>query len=425
MSLSKEFSDKNVLELARERMRTVFDRFEHVSVSFSGGKDSTVVLQLALEEAERRGRLPLEVVHFDEEAIHPPTIEYVERVSNDPRLNFHWYCLPVRHRNACSRKQPYWYCWNPKEKDIWVRPLPEKAITYLKGFKAGMDVPTACTLFYPEVKTSKIQLLGIRTEESLRRYRAVTNRVEDNWLSLRSGAGGFYRGYPIYDWSSLDVWLPISMFGWDYNRTYDILNMYGFTPLQQRVCPPYGEEPLRGLHLYKACFPKMWEKMLNRVPGAHAAAMYGNSDIYGVRLDEPPEGQTWREYLEIILTLWDDEKEKHLREHINTQVRLHYYKSTKQLHEDINDPVSGMSWKFLCRIALSGDLKNRIAGVATRESGKTCVKLGITPQQAIERWATEQFKNDYKNGTVRKPKAEEIDPEEVIGSDTDFEDAGQ
>jgi predicted phosphoadenosine phosphosulfate sulfurtransferase len=90
----KKFTDQSVYEAARERMQHIFERFDRVVVSFSGGKDSTVCLQLALEEARKRNRLPLEVVFFDEEAIHPETIDYVERVRQMPDVKLYWYCLP-------------------------------------------------------------------------------------------------------------------------------------------------------------------------------------------------------------------------------------------------------------------------------------------------------------------------------------------
>jgi hypothetical protein len=81
---TKIFTDKTVLEHALERIRTAYDRFDRVVVSFSGGKDSTAVLNLALMVAKERNKLPLEVIYFDEEAVHPTTIEYVKRVQANP-----------------------------------------------------------------------------------------------------------------------------------------------------------------------------------------------------------------------------------------------------------------------------------------------------------------------------------------------------
>jgi predicted phosphoadenosine phosphosulfate sulfurtransferase len=40
--------DKNVYEAARERIAWIFDQFERVYVSFSGGKDSGVLLNLVI-----------------------------------------------------------------------------------------------------------------------------------------------------------------------------------------------------------------------------------------------------------------------------------------------------------------------------------------------------------------------------------------
>lgn len=48
--------DKTVLEAARERIAWAFDEFEKLYVSFSGGKDSTVMLHLVMDEAIKRDR---------------------------------------------------------------------------------------------------------------------------------------------------------------------------------------------------------------------------------------------------------------------------------------------------------------------------------------------------------------------------------
>src|SRR4029077_1934875 len=90
---------------------------------------------LALEVARELGRLPLRVYFFDEEAIPLQTEAYARRVSQRPDVAFEWYCLPVRHRNACSRQSPWWSPWDPACPELWVRPMPPEGITQLAGFR--------------------------------------------------------------------------------------------------------------------------------------------------------------------------------------------------------------------------------------------------------------------------------------------------
>ena len=121
----KTYLNVNVLDAARERIRFVFDRFEAICVSYSGGKDSTVLLNLALEEARRRDRI-IDVLFIDLEAQYRCTIETVEAVMlGDPHIRPWWICLPLNLRNAVSVFQPHWVCWDPKEEKYWVRQMPK------------------------------------------------------------------------------------------------------------------------------------------------------------------------------------------------------------------------------------------------------------------------------------------------------------
>ena len=45
--MSKIYKDKNVLEAALERLEIIFNNFDNIYFSVSGGKDSSVMVQLA------------------------------------------------------------------------------------------------------------------------------------------------------------------------------------------------------------------------------------------------------------------------------------------------------------------------------------------------------------------------------------------
>lgn len=374
----RQYLETDVWTLACERMRVIFERFDHVMVSFSGGKDSTATLQVALHVAheEYPDRLPLRVIFYDEEVIAQETEDYVRRIAARDDVDLEWYCLPVRHRNAASRTSPYWWPWAPEVRDKWARPMPPEAITTLEGFPteppmARLTIPNANGLLAPPELGNAALVMGIRAQESPTRQRAV--RVQDageefNYLKhLKAGGdvsttsrGNIWKAYPIYDWTTEDVWTAPAKFGWDYNKVYDLLEMRGMGHASQRCSPAFGEEPLQQVGLWAECCPDVWEKACERVPGVGAAWRYARTELYGFgSKPEKPPGMPWGDFVLHYAAQFGPKVQRLIANRIRTEIRNHYRQVSDPVAKKASHPDTGLSWNFLLMLGMRGDLKNR------------------------------------------------------------------
>jgi predicted phosphoadenosine phosphosulfate sulfurtransferase len=379
----------DVLTLALERIEKVFKRFDFVSMTFSGGKDSTVCLELALMVAEAMNRLPLDVVFFDEEAIQPETIDYVARRFWDPRVKMRWYAVPIQHLNACSPTQPFWYPWAPEDEAIWVRrpPWETHGIPRVEGIPTlesrGVIHPdmghgfdrhphSECpAFFYPDPRISVGSFIGLRAQESLRRHQAVSRRTYDNELARQSCAPWVTYSKPIYDWLDTDVWTFPYQYDLDFNRSYDIMQAAGVSLHQQRVAPPYGAEPMQKLWTYAVCWPELWEKMINRVPGAATAGRYASSPLYGFGgVIGKDETQTWEQAIEATLQRWGEPFRSHIAARLRREIKCHFKKTKDPIPDDKPHNLSGCCWRFLYMIAVRADFKGRKSAMAKSGAGK-------------------------------------------------------
>ena len=87
---------KNVYELAQERLKVIFNEFDNIYVSFSGGKDSGVLLNMCIDYIRRNNlKIRLGVFHMDYEIQYKMTIDYVDRIleANKDILDVYRACL--------------------------------------------------------------------------------------------------------------------------------------------------------------------------------------------------------------------------------------------------------------------------------------------------------------------------------------------
>jgi len=181
----------SVLEAARQRIAWTFDKFERVYLSFSAGKDSTVMLHLAADEARKRN-VKFGLLLVDLEGQYKFTIDHAKKCVADYAdcIELFWCCLPIHLRNAVSVYEPFWLCWDPAVKEGWIRQPPENAIVdpaTLPFFRTGMEFEEFVPEFgewYSQGKSCAC-FVGIRTDESLNRFRTIVQSKKETMEGKR------------------------------------------------------------------------------------------------------------------------------------------------------------------------------------------------------------------------------------------------
>ena len=249
----REYLHMNVYDAFLARMHFLFEEFDHIYVSFSGGKDSGLLLNLVLDYRNQHyPERAIGVFHQDFEAQYTVTTEYVERTFEriQDQVELYWVCLPMATRTALSSYEMYWYPWDDTKKELWVREMPQKEYVInlennrMTTYRYRMhqeDLAKQFGRWYRDAHDGgkTVCLLGMRADESLQRYSGFLNKKygykDTCWISKRFK--DVWCASPLYDWSTDDVWHATYLFGYDYNRLYDLYYMAGLKP-RRCVWPP-------------------------------------------------------------------------------------------------------------------------------------------------------------------------------------------
>ena len=288
---NKRTKGENVYQLVQKRLKFLFNEFDNIYVSFSGGKDSGVLLNLCIQYIrEHNLDRKIGVYHMDYEAQYQMTTEYVEQTfrENQDILEIYHVCVPFKVVTCASMFQTYWRPWDESMHAHWVRPMPKNC--YKKEdfpfYNEEMWDYTFQTSFaswyhkkHDAVRTCC--LVGIRTQESLDRWRTIhgNNRLNSyhNLMWTRRLGYDLYNAYPIYDWTTEDIWTAYARFKWPFNQMYELYYKAGVPLDRQRVASPFLSTAQETLKLYKAIDPNTWGRMLGRVNGVNFTGIYGGT----------------------------------------------------------------------------------------------------------------------------------------------------
>lgn len=326
--MPKTYLNVNVLDAARERIAWTFDNFERIYVSFSAGKDSGVMLHLVEDEARKRSRR-FGLLLVDLEGQYAETIKYAQQRFDELKdiTDQFWVSLPIVLRNAVSVYEPQWICWDSQQESAWIRQPPTHAITkhdHFDWFVPGMEfeefVPAFGEWYAGGIETAC--LVGIRTDESLNRFRTIASTSKKTKLNRQETtlvSSNVYNVYPVYDWTTEDIWTYHGKFPQKkYNRLYDLMGMAGLSIHQMRICQPYGDDQRRGLWLFHLIEPETWARVVARVAGANSGALYvqDSGNMTGYRSISKPDGHTWKSFAALLVGSMPPQMERHYRDKI-------------------------------------------------------------------------------------------------------------
>lgn len=315
----KEYQDKNVLEATKERISYLFDEFENIIVSISGGKDSTVLAHLALLEAHKRNR-KIGLFFLDEEVMYQATIDQVEYLmdlypENTTRF---WLQIPFNLTNSVSFEEGQVNCWDIKDKPRWMRKRNKNNIciqpwshnTVIADKNKGFGFYDVFYNFELSCKNTA-HLVGLRADESLNRYRAMIKNpgYKNVYWSTKRNNNNNYSFYPIYDWGFNDVWRYIYENKLKYHKYYDFCFLKSVPPHAMRVSSLTHEKSFKSIADLPEFEPQTYEKLLKRIKGvSFAQETAKNKKMFKVQ-KLPKAYKTWIEYRNFLIETYPD-KEK-------------------------------------------------------------------------------------------------------------------
>lgn len=347
----------NVYEAAQGRMRFIFDNFERIYLSFSGGKDSGVVLNLALDYMRANGiTRKLGVMVMDNECNFSHSLEFMHSIlgKNRDLLDIYWCCLPLTLPCTVSQYQVNWQCWSERDRERWVRPRPEHdyVVTFESGKLPFVRHDMLDKEFYDEFGEWYSQgkrtacLIGIRTHESLNRWRAIMNTEKetlDGRMWTKRNMENVYNCYPIFDWRTEDIWTANAKFDWEYNKLYDVFYKAGVPIHKMRVASPFMSESKSSLSMYRIIDPACWARLCARVAGANFIATYGKQLNY--RSISLPPGHTWKSFVKFLLATLPKETAENFKQRFVQSLKF-WARTGRGLPEETIEELERTGVKF-------------------------------------------------------------------------------
>ena len=356
MAIKRCESSIDVVKAAEIRIKNVFGNGLPVYMSFSGGKDSLCMSQLALSLIQRGQIDPKQLIvqFIDEEAIFP----CIEKTVLDWRkkfmllgAKFEWFCLEVKHFNCFNElsNDETFICWDREKQDVWVRQPPFFAI---RSHPLLFPRKDSYQDFLPRICSDGITITGIRTAESVQRLQNIASMTKAKRTITNKR-----QIFPIYDWTNNDVWLYLKEQRVDIPDIYLYLWQSGTGKGQLRVSQFFSIDTAKSLVKMNEYYPDLMERVIRREPNAYLAALYWDSEMFGRRSKNRKQiekGEKQKDYKAELIEMFSN-MDKHFTTKHKLYVATRYRNFFLQVHTIVNQNDCREIYEGL----ISGDPKLR------------------------------------------------------------------
>lgn len=381
--MKRTYLKQNVLDASTERISYVFDEFKRIYISFSGGKDSTVLFHLIADEARKRNR-KVGLLFIDWECQFETTIQHIRDLLNKYQdvIDPYWVQIEIMTNNATSMYEPTWKSWDENKKKLWTREKESNSISNPKFFPFyfnnitfeefvplfgqwySQGEPTAC-------------FVGLRAQESLNRFRTIARddvrRYGDKKYSVQM-TDNLFNFYPLYDWKAKDIWTYFAKTKNEYNTIYDRMYQAGLTIHQMRIDEPFGDEARKNLWLYHILEPQTWAKLVARMEGVNSGSLYSEEkgNVLGNTKISLPEGHTWESFSKHLLDTIPPQTSEHYKNKIAKYIKWYKDRGWETIpdQDDWKKEQTGQvpSWRQIAKTLLRNDYWCRNLGFQITKS---------------------------------------------------------
>jgi len=358
--MGRIYSGLNVVDSAVERMKKVYAEGHRVVVSFSGGKDSTVAMEICVLAAMETNRLPVEIQMRDEEVMYPDTIAFAKRTWERPDISFRWYIANQPVVNIFDRRMPYFWTYDPDlSPEDWVQ-LPPDYAEYIADKNIENLVTTERYPVDEEAGQKLVNVIGIRVQESFARKLAIHS--SKGFMALpKSVKGSSNFGVlpcrPIFDFNDGDVWKFIKDYNLDYSKDYDTMHRLGIKRSMLRIGPPtmtpYG---IPGLSCIARAHPRWFDKVCERLNGVRSGVQFGKRAITPHRRHNESWEDCFKRTCIAEAPEWIAKRSTHVMEFLQKKQAQFSTRPIPEIKEDrkLKDWHVG-SWKKMAEHLYNGD----------------------------------------------------------------------